>query len=852
MIFSQRFPRTRCLLFALCALAGVPVVRAQSLSPTLSVAQPGAGIADSAEPWSIVVNPAALAFSPGWLFGLRHTEIVADSGLLGTGTGLYLSRPIPYLHRVSLGGSLEILRPGQVSLPSLMGRVTAALGVRAFSWLGLGLSFTHVAASQLAWQGGLSTLHVGARATLGPHVALGLLFHDLAAPTVPSPDAGQRAASGERGYELEALFRPLGDHRLELAPGLRLGETTLGLWPKLRLWVRPARGVSLGLDAQAVWRPRAAASDTIDYRISVGFGFDFAQIGAQTMALVGSAIGQPTHLGFQGGSLAVRVSSTHYPSVYRGSQRLVRVELGDKSGPAWIRLLTQLRALSAERSVRGILLIPSGFQGGWAQAEELRGELQRLREAGKRVIVYAGGLSTKAYYVAALADRVYLDPDGDLRLQGLGKAQLFLKDALARIGVRADLLRIGQYKATPERFTHAAPSEPAQQQSFALLDDVYRRLVRAVAQGRHRTEAQIEQAIAHGLFTPPAALAAGLLDGVVTGEGVERALEQIFQDRLPLVELTDPVRHPISDAPVGVAVVEITGDIMGGRSRALPLLDQHIAGGSTLSTALQDAASSSHVRALVIRIDSPGGSASVSESLARQIEDIATRKPVVCSLGDVAASGGYMIASACPTIFAEPSTTTGSIGIFGGKVDLSGLLSQISLHTVRQVRGEHADVDSVYRPYSEAERALLLATLQHGYNRFVERVAKSRKLTLPAAEQVAQGRVMTGEMASAQGLVDHLGSITDAIALARARGGLPLQADGPLFFYPQVQPTLVETLLTLSGLHSDEGGSRSPQTSDLERVLTQALRTLAPGLRGALLFLENAPLCRMEAAPIDE
>lgn len=835
----------RCLFGAWLVVFLTGKSASAQISPFASIAQPGSGAADGAEPWAVVLNPASLAEARDFLFGLRHSEVSPGLFFTGRGTGLYAARPLPYLNRIVLGGGLELLRPGTPMLPELYGKLTLDLAYSVLPELSLGLGYGHLfAPSTPPSYDGLDTVSLGARLTVGRYVALGLVLHDLSAPRPRDPTA----LLTERSYELEMLTRFVGNHRLELGAGLRVGEETHTLWPRFRLWARPLAGLGLSVEGALALRPDSTdpAPSRLDYRIGLGLTLDFAHIGASGFVLFGNGTNRsaPDALALSGGSAALRLSFERYPALWEGPGRVYKVELGAKSSESILRLLAALRSLERDPRARGVVLLLNGLGGGYGVADELRQAILRLRKSGKRVIAYGADFTQREFYVAAAAERIYLDPMGSIRLGGIAHSGFFFKEAIERLGVRADLIRIGQYKSSPEMWTRNEPSDPARAQRQSLIDELYERLCMAIAEGRRLDRAQATERVEHGLYSARAAVTAGLVDAIATAEQVELALYGLLGEQVPIATLDRFPEHKTSYAPPGVAVVQIEGDLIDGRSRKVPLVDLRVAGGQTLSEALLEVQRDPQVRAVVLRIDSPGGSALAADLLARQVAELSREKPVICSFGDVAASGGYYLAAPCTLIYTNPSTLTGSIGIFGGKVDISGLTAFLGVHRVTLQRGNHAELESPFRPYSDAERAMVQERLQQGYDRFIETVANGRHLALRDVEARAQGRVWSGAQAVAQKLADRNGGLLDAVAEARRRAGLSPEGDSPLFYYPRQQPNLLVRLL---GLPPNLFKTSAAEPPALWRILSAA-SDLLPGLRTALLLLDSEVLMLFEGA----
>ena len=802
------------------------------MSPLRSTYAPGTGIADAAEPWAVVQNPASLATLQGFSLGLRHTE-TTQTTWFGRGTGVYYAQPLPLLSRIQLGGALELLRPPSETLDLTSGKLSLALAVRVLPWLHLGLHYAHLfARSEVASYDGLDTVSLGLRLLGGRYLAFGAVLHDLPAPR---PKDGTLPPL-QRSYELELLSRPLGDERWELALGTQLSEVTRELAPRLRLWVRPRAGLSLGAEAQLLLSPQQ--NSLPEYRFGVGLQLDFARIGFALFGLAGSSA-DSLRPGFGGGSLALRVSGEDYPSLPAGRQTLYKIDLGQRRGHDLLRLLLTLRRIETDPRAQGVLVVLSDVGGSWGLADELRQALQRLRTAKKRVFAYGADLSTREFYIAAAAEKVFLDPVGSVRLQGVQQGGFFFKDALEHLGIRADLVRVGDWKGSPEQYTRSEPSQPVRAQRQSVLDDIWTRLRDGIAQSRRLPPARVEALFAQGILTAKAALSAQLVDAVVSSPQLEEQLATLLGEPARL-SLPPPEPRSRSAAPLQVAVIHVDGDLVEGKSRAVPMLDFRTVGGESLLTALTEAARDPSVRALVLRVDSPGGSALWADLLARQVEEISRYKPVICSFGDTAASGGYYLSAPCAQIFTNPSTVTGSIGIFGGKVDLSGLLQRLGVHRVALQQGSHADMDLPYRPYSDDERAAMQVRLQQGYDRFVAVVAQGRKLSTDAVHAVAQGRIWTGAQAQQHKLTDQLGGLADAVAAARQRAGLNSD-EGELLLLPRKESSLLGTLLELApGLVSDVQAAQWPGLlSQLQVLIPRSVLALLSSRDGTLMRLED-------------
>lgn len=816
-------------LLAGTALGQVPLNR----SPLESVTTPGTGVADGAEPWAVTVNPASLRDLRGYTFGLRHSELLPAISWAGRGTGLYFATPLPYLRAIKVGAGLELLRPHEVDM---LGKLTLSLAFVPTWWAAVGLSYGHSLArrSDRSYDG-FDTISVGLHLRPSRRLAFGAVLHDL---NGPQPPTSSRMPAIARSYEFETLLQPLGDARWDVGLGVRVGEGYSEVSPRLRLWVRPVAGLGIGLDGSSVIIPDSG--EKVAWRVGVGLSLDFARVGGSLFQLFG--LGQNRSVGYHGASLALRVSSEQYPALWAGPKTVLRLHLGEISGRGLLRTLLALREHKSARHIEGVLVIVSGVAGGWGTAYELRQALSALRQSGKRVVAYGADLGMREYYIASAADEILLDPAGLVRLPGIAQATTHYREALDRLGVKVDLVRIGNYKASPESFTRDAPSEPARLQRQALVEDIYQRVVGEIAQSRQQPVAEVERWVTRGQHVPGLAKSLRIVDGITTQQELQTRLQQLFGAGVRLSSLP-PEPRSRGARPHGVAVIEVVGDLTEGRSQQVPYVDFKTVGAQTLAAALDQVASDPRIEAVVLRVDSPGGSALAADVLSRQIRQLAEQKPVVCSFGDIAASGGYYLAAPCREIFADPLTITGSIGIYGGKVDVSALLGRVGVERARYVHGEHADMESPYRAYSDEERELLRERLAAGYDRFLEVVAAGRHLSRKELEPLAEGRVFSGGHAAAGRLVDRLGGLADAVARARELADLHPVRDQAVFFLPDRPRSLLSEVLDLAG------GLVQETAPQLPRPLGDLLRLIPPAV-WALCFDGDSVLMRLEEEPL--
>jgi protease-4 len=444
---------------------------------------------------------------------------------------------------------------------------------------------------------------------------------------------------------------------------------------------------------------------------------------------------------------------------------------GLRRGPSLARLAEAIDALARDRRIDGVVVTLGPLAGGWAKAQSLRGVLARLPRHGKRLVVHLSSPGMREYYVATAADTIAVDESGPVSLVGLAAEVTFFGGAFAKVGVEAQAEYRGKYKSFAETFTRADMSPAHREAVDALLDDVHADVVAAVAAARGLDRDRAASLVAGGPHTPAAAAAAGLVDHVAYIDELEDRLEVKLAPYRRGVRLRwRPLVRRRS-----VRILSLHGTIVPGEGAGLP---RRAVAADAAVRALAAARADRRVGAVVLHIDSRGGSAAASDLIWHEAARVAKKKPVVAYMEDAAASGGYYIACAAKTIVAQPGTLTGSIGVVAGKLALAGLYERLGLHTVTLVRGEAAAMNSAAHPYSDEERRRLVAEVDALYAQFVGKVAAGRGLSVDEVEAAAAGRVWSGRAAHARKLVDVLGDVDDAV---RAAEGLARRRPGERF-----------------------------------------------------------------------
>jgi len=451
-----------------------------------------------------------------------------------------------------------------------------------------------------------------------------------------------------------------------------------------------------------------------------------------------------------------------------------------------------LRKASRDSRVRNVLLIPSTLDlPYWGKVQEMRDAITAFRKSGKKVTAFLEYGGDREYYLASAADRVFLMPSSSLDLTGVASYEMFLRGTFDKIGAYPDFVHIGDYKTAPNQYTQKGFTPAHREMAQSLNRDMFEQLVSGVAEGRKKSEDDVRTLFDQGPFVASKALEAGLVD--------ELAYEDELDDRVPelgdgsdrRIEGSDYQR--ISPASVGVrprsriAVLYIVGTIASGKGGFDPV-NGSIAGSEAIVEQIRKIRDDSSIKAIVLRIDSPGGSSVASDVIWRELTITRTdnpSRPIVTSMSDLAASGGYYVAIPADAIVAQPGTLTGSIGIFGGKIVIGGALGKAGVGTETVISGANADMYSPFTPFTAQQRAKVEEFMQDFYKGFVGKVAESRKSTPDKIHAVAQGRVWTGRQALEHGLVDALGGLDTAVAMAKERASIPADEDVQLVVYPE-------------------------------------------------------------------
>lgn len=733
--------------------------------PSQGLDIPGTSVALEDGPAAAVVNPAGLAMQRGLSLRYLHEDQAGGRDAAGIdGDGLYLGTPL--FGWLGFGLSFEWLSPDHQRDHR---RTTWSLAI-GDEVLSLGASlhvFTHGLLDDT------TTWDVGLLFRPSRYVSVGFTLRDLDSDRVDGLRLSRRYAAG-------LGLRPFGDWLTLAADAEVLGSEnkdidhgfdSMGLAYTARL---------RALDGLTVIGGYTHRLDGGTDAVYLGLRLDSSFLSVEGMPLVATKSGD---MGFWAGAelRTWRERGLHPP---RGGT-FARVRLDDALAssrglqifPGEPRLpildvVEGLAALGRDDRYAGVVLdVPEALPIGLGTAWDLHRAILELRGSGKTVVAYLGGADDATYLVASAADRIVASPTAAFFVNGMQARADFFEDTLDWIGVHMEVVRVGTYKTAPEALTRDSISDAHREALHSILDDSYSTYVAALARARGVDVAAIEEAISVGIRSPQSANDVGLVDAIAYPDALHGQLEGQVGRRVRMQDhrlAPTPWQH-WSSAPV-IAVIPVEGTIVAGESEGFGFVPS--VGGRTVVRALERAAADPEVRAILLRIDSGGGDAGASELIWRAVAQAQRRKPVIVSMGDAAASGGYYAAASADAIYANPGTITGSIGIFWLKPDFSGLFEKLKVGTYATERGEQAGILSSRRGWTEEERASIQTYVDSFYRSFVEAVAEGRGLDFDEVDRVAQGRVWTGSQAWERGLVDDLGALPAALRAVREAGGL--------------------------------------------------------------------------------
>jgi len=458
--------------------------------------------------------------------------------------------------------------------------------------------------------------------------------------------------------------------------------------------------------------------------------------------------------------------------------------LQQRTPPTVTDVWATLRKAAADSRIKAVVLEPRDLQIGWGKLEEIRADLENLKQSGKPIYAYLKTPGAREYYLATAATRVFMGPEDELNLKGMRFELMYFKKTLDKLGVEVEVEHAGKYKDFGDMFTRASMSPETREVLTSILDDLYGNLLRRIGEARKRTPEQVRAIIDQGPFLSPHAKEQGLIDDLLYEDQMWGQVKSKVGG-LKKVSLREYLKVP----PVGpegkqhIALVTGEGSISRGESGSDLSGDDGIES-EGFDKLLERVGNDNSVKGVIVRIDSPGGEVFASDAIWRQMNLVSKKKPMVISMSDTAASGGYYIAMTGDPIVAYPGTFTGSIGVVFGKANLHGLYDKLGVSKDLLTRGRYSDIDSDYAPLSADGRAKLRQAIDEDYRSFVTKVADARRRKFDQVEPLSQGRVWLGSQAKANGLVDELGGLDRALELVKEKAKIPKSEHVVLITYP--------------------------------------------------------------------
>jgi protease IV len=481
--------------------------------------------------------------------------------------------------------------------------------------------------------------------------------------------------------------------------------------------------------------------------------------------------------------------------------------LGATGGTSVIEIDSALRKAAVDDRIKAVVLRIEPLACGMGKVQELRTAIARYRdETSKPIIAWMDYAGNKEYYLAAACTEVYMPAEGMLLFTGLRFSVTFFKGTLDKLGIQAEFTRVGEYKSAVEPYTREEMSDEFRGVLESLADDLYDRMIADIAADRGMEPAVLQGIVDDPPMTAAGAVEAGLVDELLYRDEIEQRLKPADAEEWPLVDLytyadVSPGSLGLGKGP-SVAVIYCEGIITSGESSPPVWGGDASMGSATITRALRDAREDENIEAVVLRIDSPGGSGLASDLIWREVQLTREVKPVIASMSDYAASGGYYIAMGADAIVAEPSTLTGSIGVYNGKMSFSDLYDKVGLSVETVERGQYADLLTVSRAYTPEERDKIAEMVEDFYSSFISKAAQGRGVEPEEIDRVARGRVWTGAQALEVGLVDEVGGFRAALEVAKLKAGIEPDQEVSLVILPE-QYTLLDELLGSRGLSSN-------------------------------------------------
>ncbi|MBK8255764.1 MAG: signal peptide peptidase SppA [Polyangiaceae bacterium] len=807
---------------SLCTLTTRDAHADPPYKPSETVITPGRTVASADDATATAVNAALLPYMADAELRWSWLWTQGDAKTPGRGHAFDVATPLWFL---GTGLRLDALDP-----PSSAGFPYG----EPFYWvrwgLGASLGSTFSVGATFSWSfarerelSGIATISPGLVLRPSPYVSLGFVARDV----------NQTSDSMvERSYDAALAVRPCLGHR-------RFEVNLFGsYYERSDKWVP---GVSAAIDVPKIGRVRGdlklfdLGQDTTEVATTIGLEVNLDRFEVSGGGVFGSGITGPGAGFYAGAALhGYRAPGVVLPA------RVVKVKINETPGTrGHVRLLRKLWRLAKDPEVEGVALVMKAEPASsMAHAEELGDAIRLLRSKGKKSFCHLEDAGGRSLYVCAQTDFIAMNPAGGLRFSGFSARYFLLGGMLEKLGVKSDFVRIGAHKAAAEQLTLAKSTDVAREDRQDLVNQFEKVFLNDVGGGRNVSARELKARLDKGPFIAREAKAAGLVDVLAYEDEIDRVTEEVMGKKARLVDDAPPALAPSywGGGPK-IALVYLAGDMVDGESQSVPFVGINLAGSRTIARALKRAREDASVKAVVFRMETGGGSSLAADVILREAQLTAKVKPLVVSMGSVAASGGYYASMAGTPVMASRSTVTGSIGIFYGKVDVQGLAKMLGANVESVRTSPRADAESMYRPFTDDERVELGKKVKQFYDTFIGRVTEGRKMKAEDVDKVARGRVWTGAQALDHKLIDKLGGLREAINEAKKLAHTP--DDVQIVELPEEDDSLLGALFKLVGISSVKMGLNATQ---LPPLFMDVARALGP----FLVFDPNAPLALSE------
>jgi protease-4 len=803
----------------------------------------GRSTVSNADSTAIIQNPANIAFLPGpelrWTGAFLKEEVEVAS----QGNAFGLAIPFGFLP-LATGLRFDLVSPPRTAAVESYGRsINYQWLTWALAWGGdtasVGFSYQHSYSNALEVHG-YKSLNIGVNARPSDYFGISGIVQNINSPT---SEGGEDLSVT---YDIATVFRPTGTDALDIGLETSFVDEDQGYWVprgvvdlKIPGLGRLRSDVSWYDPLGTVYEPSWVGSTSLVVDMNTRKASGEVSLGMRYGNGLGSAQGSP----FNNMHTEVALRGFRSSSAADNLPYALRVRIEETpSTRGHVQLLRHLwKMADDEPNLQAVLLeVRAAPASSLAHIQELQDAIYHLQDRGKKVLCSLESASGSALYLCSVADRILINPAGSIRYAGLQSNSFYLKGLLDKIGVRADFVRIGEHKSAPEGLSRTRGTNTAIADRVALLQAVEEELSASIARGRHLSVAQVRTSVEDGPFPAVEAKEAKLVDGFAFDDMLEDKTRDLAGRDLIFEEGPQAPTQATRFGPQKrLAIVYVDGDMVDGRSQSFPFLGIQTAGSYTIAESLKQVREDSSIGAVVLRVETGGGSAMAADVLWREVQLLSTFKPVIVSMGTAAASGGYYISAPGTYIYANPLTITGSIGIFFGKLDVAGLLSKIGVNVETFKTSARADAQSPFRPFTDEEREVLKDKIRQFYSLFLRRVADGRHMTKKEVDAVARGRVWTGRQAQQLKLVDGLGGLRQALAKARVMGNL--RDDAPIIELPVIKTSIIGKILGIEGIKSELEKNPPP----LPQQLMQMARAVAP----YALYPADQPLARLEYLP---